>query len=131
MKNNKSICIIDDDAIYVYALKFLIDISNTYQSIIVYENGKQAFEAFEQQIQQGISLPDTVLLDINMPMWDGWRFLEALEKIYTDKNMHLYVMTSSVNSYDYNKASSFSMVKGCFEKPLKAADIQQITESLN
>ncbi|MFY7899305.1 MAG: response regulator, partial [Chitinophagaceae bacterium] len=126
MKKASTICIIDDDSIYTYALKYLINFSKLFSEIIEYPNGRDAFYAFEKQIKEGATLPDVILLDINMPIWNGWHFLEELEKSQYH-HLNVYIMTSSINSYDKNKAKSFSFIKGFFEKPLGEDDLKKLS----
>jgi CheY-like chemotaxis protein len=62
-------------------------------------------------------LPDAIFLDINMPEMNGWDFLEVFEK--QDFTIPIYMLTSSIDPKDQEKAHQFSTVKDFISKPLK------------
>jgi response regulator RpfG family c-di-GMP phosphodiesterase len=66
------------------------------------------------------NLPDIVLLDINMPQFNGWNVLDALESIYPtlSKQISLYIISASINPRDINKALSYELVKDFIAKPV-------------
>ncbi|MGM1057300.1 MAG: response regulator [Bacteroidota bacterium] len=72
--------------------------------------------------------PISVLLDINMPVLDGWGVLDHLEKLNlaTIKNIQLYIVSSSMDKSDVLKANQYGLVKKFFHKPLKKEDILEI-----
>lgn len=59
-----------------------------------------------------------VFLDINMPAMSGWDFLETLEKLDHNENVHVVMVTSSVNNSDRKKSDRYRHVVGFIEKPL-------------
>jgi len=75
----------------------------------------------------------TVLfLDINMPSMTGWEFLDEFrnfgEKIH--KQVVIYILTSSVDERDKEKAQSDPLVAGFFSKPLTASNVQQAVDKI-
>jgi CheY-like chemotaxis protein len=50
-------------------------------NFIEFHNGKDAFNQLKEDIEQDRPLPDLILLDLNMPVWDGWQFLDEFVKI--------------------------------------------------
>ena len=72
------------------------------------------------------SSTQTILfLDINMPGMDGWEFLEEYEKFSDDlkKQISIYMLSSSVDHRDKNKADAYKDVKGFISKPLTVETI--------
>jgi len=126
MRRN-TICIIDDDPIYVFTLKTMIRIHNLFDHIIVFDNGQEALQYFQTSPHHD-ELPDLVLLDINMPVMDGWEFIDEFRNIKPklSKQMPVYIVSSSINEADITKAQSYSDVAGYLVKPLKVADLQNI-----
>jgi len=122
--SNKVICIIDDDPIYQLLTKKIIAIAKTDYSTISFKNGREALDYF---IDLPENLPCIILLDIEMPIMDGWDFLNEIEK----RNMAqttIYLVTSSISHEDKEKTKCFSKISGFFSKPLDVDKILQITK---
>lgn len=71
-------------------------------------------------------LPDIILLDINMPIMDGWQFIElysALIEQHPTKEIKLYLLSSSIDLNDHKKAKALSAVNGFIIKPIKKEDL--------
>ncbi|GAK88536.1 two-component response regulator [Nonlabens ulvanivorans] len=116
-------CIIDDDKLYVSLIKMLINKNELAQELLVFENGKQAFEYFEKALagDNVTALPEVVLLDLNMPIMDGWEFLEALEPYANELKescLKLNVVSSTINPEEMNKARNHAIVNDFITKPI-------------
>ena len=123
--SNKVICIIDDDPIYQLLTKKIIAISKTDYSTISFKNGREALDYFTSRLPE--NLPDIILLDIEMPIMDGWDFLNEIEK-HNMTQTTIYLVTSSISHEDKEKTKSFSKISGFFSKPLDVDKILQITK---
>jgi CheY-like chemotaxis protein len=127
----KSVCLIDDDAIYLLLAKHLISRNNLTTTVWEYSDGYEAFQALEKMHANGEALPDVVLLDINMPIWDGWDFLDNFGKLDLAPFPEIYIVTSSSHLLDRTKAASYSIVKGMLNKPLEINDLVSIFKKEN
>jgi len=78
MSKNRRICIIDDDPICVFTTKIMLEVSKVFDDIQVFNSGKEAFDILSKKSDE--DLPGVVILDINMPIWDGWDFLDEIVK---------------------------------------------------
>jgi CheY-like chemotaxis protein len=114
MNIEKSICIIDDDKVYTYMLKKMIQKLGNCQTVINYSNGLEALESIKKSIAENDTnvLPDIIFLDINMPVMNGWQFLEAYSEIQSkiSKKIQIYQTSSSVNQADIDKSLGYHVV---------------------
>jgi CheY-like chemotaxis protein len=131
MKTLKQACIIDDDGIFVYATKRLMEIADFCEEVIVYRNGQEALDGLALLIQQGLPLPELVFLDINMPVLDGFQFLDIFSSWPLSAPIALYMVTSSINPEDMRKATSFSLVRSYISKPLSLETLGQIASDIH
>jgi CheY-like chemotaxis protein len=78
-------------------------------------------------------LPDYILLDINMPIMNGWDFLDEYKRLSIDPlgKTKIYIISSSVFSNDINKAKSYNLVKSFISKPLSVEKIKEMFEIEN
>ena len=72
--------------------------------------------------------PDIILLDLNMPIMDGWGFLDGLKDAQIQSGFKVYVLTSSLDDRDRTRAQNYQMVEGYLTKPLNDMVIQGILQ---
>ncbi len=130
MKKLRKTSIVDDDRIYIFGLSKLIEMHDFCQEIQVFNNGKEALDTFLQDIEAGNELPEVILLDINMPVMDGWEFLDEYVKVkHKIKNkVKIYMVSSSVNLSDLDKAKTYDDIVDYVVKPIKSYDLQKISK---
>ncbi len=133
MKKIEVACIIDDDSIYVFGLKKMIEMHNLCKNILVFKNGEEALKYFKPIITLSDAMPDVILLDINMPVLDGWGFLEEFTKLKPkmSKKVTIYMVSSSIHDSDIERARSFSEVKDYIVKPVKMDDLRKLLQEEN
>jgi|TARA_B110000238_G_scaffold84659_1_gene93104 CheY-like chemotaxis protein len=112
----------DDDPIQNMLTTQLVKVNNDQASILVYNNGKELIDGLEEGIE-----PDIIFLDINMPIMDGWEFLN-LYSVYS-KQAKVYMLTSSTNDIDLERANNFKCVEGYFSKPMDKETMRMILSS--
>lgn len=125
-------CIIDDDKIYVNLVRKIIEIKKLSENLLIFKNGKEALDYFKL-IMENLSeekLPDIIFLDLNMPVMDGWEFLGEFVKIKNnfEKKITLYVVSSSIDPRDLERAKSFNMVTDYLIKPIELKKFEKIFE---
>jgi CheY-like chemotaxis protein len=116
----KQVYLIDDDEVFVFLTKKLIERTHEDVALTVFTNGQDAIEHLKTIADNPEQLPDMILLDLNMPVMDGWGFLEAYETItFADPNkINLYIVTSSISPYEVERAKHISVVKEFIVKPM-------------
>src|SRR5476651_629742 len=115
----KTVCVIDDDRIYIYGLKKLISIKQLSPNLMEFYNGQEAID-FLVNPENLNELPDIIFLDINMPVMDGWGFMENFVKIkhQLGKKITIYMVSSSINDDDISRAKNISDISDYVIKPI-------------
>ncbi|SIR36009.1 response regulator [Maribacter ulvicola] len=132
MKKISDITIIDDDAITVFGLRKLISSSIECKSVESYGNGKIALDAMIHIFNNDQRIPQIIFLDINMPIMDGWEFLDAFIKIPIKDKIRINIVTSSIDPFDkkqweYYKSKSHHLIT-FNQKPIDRNKITEITQ---
>ncbi len=129
-QNIESVCIIDDDTIYINLVSKIIELRRLSETVIVFNNGKEAMDFFQESIENNEKpkVPQVIFLDLNMPIMDGWQFLSEFSKIKNriSKKIDLYVVSSSIDSRDIERAKSIDVVSDYIAKPINIDDFERI-----
>lgn len=117
------IFIIDDDKLTILVSERILKNFNPGLFVGSFQSGKAALEYFtrDQETQDTI-----ILLDINMPIYNGWDFLEDYSKL--SSNCKVFMFTSSIDSRDVEKSKTYQKVKGFISKPLNDEKISRMLE---
>lgn len=126
MKLNK-VLLVDDSQPSNFLSKLTLQKHGINCSIDECLNGKKAVE----YLRKSEECPGVILLDINMPVMDGFEFLENYknEAKCFDKSK-VFMLTSSARDEDKNKSMKHDFVKGYFAKPLTEEHVEEILASL-
>ncbi|MBD0833611.1 response regulator [Aestuariibaculum sediminum] len=131
MKKINLACIIEDDPTHVYITKRIITLSGLVESLLICPNGKDAFIKLKAIIENGKPLPELILLDLNMPVWDGWQFLDAFKTINTNQKLHIYILTSSNNDEDRQRAEAYNINSNYIVKPITLTKLKDVLTSIS
>ncbi|MFC5284510.1 response regulator [Pedobacter alpinus] len=126
MKKIELACIIDDDPIYVFCTKRIMVLADFCESFLIFHNGKEALDRLSVIIQNDEHLPEVILLDLNMPVMDGWEFLEEFTKIPVAKQITIYIVTSSIDPEDVEKAKQYDNINNYIVKPVTVEMLKEI-----
>lgn len=115
----KSIWIVDDDLIARLLIKKRLEKERFSQTIIEFENGQEAFDAY-LKLERKAEEPELILLDLNMPVMDGWTFLDSIAKQSSESDSlpSVAILTSSIDQEDRDQAKQYSNVISFLKKPL-------------
>lgn len=124
----KELYIIDDDNIYRMIASRMISRVAPGSPITECENGLIGLSKLEQNVNSDFEI--IVLLDINMPILNGWGFLDQIadKKFFNNNAIKIYIVSSSTDESDLIKAQQYDFLGGFLHKPLKKEDIISIIE---
>jgi CheY-like chemotaxis protein len=133
MKKIEAISVIDDDPITTFGIKKMLDSLGVGECVTTYGNGKMAIDGIRNNIASGEGVPDILFLDINMPIMDGWQFLEEFIEIPIQKSVRINIVTSSIDPLDqknflYFKEKTHHLIE-FKHKPIRQKDIEEITRA--
>ncbi len=118
MRNGNPLLIIEDNETDIMCLKKAFEKSGIGKTIITASNGEEALAYLKGDMpEQDLRIPNLILLDLNMPIMNGFEFLEAVKSDARLKAIPVVVLTSSTSSMDMNDSYNNS-VAGYIEKPM-------------
>ena len=125
------IWIIDDDPIYQTIISKIINKSNMFAMTCSFKNGQEALDKILNLNEDSVYFPDLILLDINMPVMDGWEFMDEMKKQqhHIKNNISIYVVSSSIAVEDKYKAQSYTNILGYLSKPITNHDLIYIASN--
>jgi len=129
MENKIKILLVDDDEINSFILKKLIEKVEVRSSIETCINGQEAFDYLKGIAHDAEKLPDIMLIDVNMPLMNGWELLAAFPLLGIEKVIDKYILTSSSADADLQKYKDLKAVlKGYIIKPISRERLQEIMQ---
>lgn len=130
IKKLNSILLIDDDDVTNFYNTHIITSMGISEHVHAELNGEEALRYLVEKsaFNADYVRPDLIFLDVNMPIMNGFEFLEEYEKLdKEDQGQFLIVMlTSSLLDVDKSRASSFGSLSDYYAKPLKQAALAEI-----
>jgi CheY-like chemotaxis protein len=124
-----TVCLIDDDKIYQFTARKMLESTGMTKHIQSFYDGSEAMSYFSNgQNIQPETLPDIIFLDINMPIMNGWEFLEEYEKLQGGfpKMVRLFVVSSSVDDADIQRSKRYQAVTDYIVKPISKIRYQEL-----
>jgi CheY-like chemotaxis protein len=120
MKKFETLYIVDDDETYQFIVKRIVSESCIVNEIRGFLNGLEAINELKSIVDQPARVPEVILLDLTMPVMDGWQFLEQYVKLKPriGKKVYIYIASSSVNPKDVERARSIEFVSDYIVKPI-------------
>ena len=130
-KNLPVIGIVDDDLIYQFMLTRIIDRNNLAEKVIPFSDGEKAIQYLTDNKASPENIPDVILLDTNMPIMDGWQFIEEYAIMKTDikKKVVIFMLSSSIDPRDIESASEISEISNYLVKPITLEEVKTILDS--
>lgn len=125
-----NLLVIDDDDINIFIIKKIVEKTGFDIEMVARNNGQQAIDYINETITENKPLPRLVLIDINMPVMNGWEFIEAYQALNIDQKVDMYILSSSVYENDIEKTKSYKSVKGFISKPLSMERLTELVKAI-
>lgn len=128
------VALVDDDYIFQLTASRLLKAADATANVLQFSNGEEALRYLNDHAEEEGKLPDILLLDINMPHVDGWMFLNDYAQLKTKltKKIKIYMVSSSIDPVDMNRAKSNQSVEDYIIKPISKEGFKKLmSQSFN
>ncbi|MDY0090534.1 MAG: response regulator [Flavobacteriaceae bacterium] len=124
----KNVLIIDNDPIYRSLIQKLILKSNFSEKIFTANDGNESLNYLLKNQNNPGELPDVILLDIEMPVMNGWDFMDIYQSIKNSvaKKITVFLVSSSISPEDRQKALDYEDISGFYSKPITTEILSEI-----
>lgn len=122
--------IIDDDEVIIYLTELINKDVEFCDRMASFTDSSNALISIKTAIEQNIDLPSLILIDLNMPVMNGWTFLDELSKLEINKEIPVFIFSSSINQEDINRSKKYKIVKDYIIKPLTVNKISKILRTI-
>lgn len=126
LDNKINLLVIDDDDINIFIIKKIVEKTGLAIKMTSKSNGQQAIDYIKETLSNPEEFPHLMLIDINMPIMNGWEFVEAYQMLNVQQSVDMYILSSSVYENDIEKTKSYSSVKGFISKPLSIERLKEL-----
>ncbi len=123
------ILLVDDDDATNFLHRIVVQRSACTEHLEIALNGEEAIAYLQAAYNDQHPRPDLILLDINMPIMNGWEFLDEYHKLQPEQKSKtvIVMLTTSLNPDDRNRSEEIPEINGFRNKPL---DEEVLTEIL-
>jgi CheY-like chemotaxis protein len=127
----RAVMLIDDNEIDNLINQKMIEAASIAGNIYTHTGAKSAIEFLKNMEKLDVAeqvLPDVIFLDIDMPLMDGFQFLDEFEKLSNaaKRKCRIVMLTSSINPQDFNRSKKYENVKLYLNKPLSHESIVKL-----
>ena len=118
------VLVVDDSPIFIMTIQKVIEITKFSAHSPVAKNGLEAL----QKLKEDEQLPNLIVLDLNMPVMNGWEFLDTVQQLPHLKAIPVIIISSSVDPEDIAKSKTYTNVIDYIYKPFNVSTITHILQ---
>lgn len=126
----RTVWFVDDNPIFLLTATQMFKLLKCNCRLLTFSNGEMAVNYLETIKACREELPDLVLLDVNMPVMDGWAFLDYLRQADISF-LSIYLLTSSIDLVDIERAKHYPNLSGYLTKPLTKEAVKNLLDTIN
>ncbi|HTK20254.1 MAG TPA: response regulator [Mucilaginibacter sp.] len=121
--------LIDDEPVFHKIVQMTIKNTELSKETTYSFDGEVILDYLEEKKLESQYLPDYIFVDLYMPMFDGWDFLNRFQKLYKSlqKNIKVYIVSSSINPADIDRSKLYPFVTTFISKPIMKDVFDDIT----
>ncbi|MFD2966104.1 response regulator [Sphingobacterium bambusae] len=123
------ISVVDDDPVFQFLCRTYFTHCSSDAKLLFFSNGQEALTYFGADSLTQEDIPSLILVDINMPLIDGWQLIDEMEKMNIFDNSHVYMVSSSTAESDRDRSLGKKLVKDYLKKPLSISNFKRIFEN--
>jgi len=123
--------VLEDDDIFMELNQRILQKSGLAAEMICFDYAEKGLDELRRRAAENLPLPDFILLDLRMPLLNGFEFLERIKAMKDERvgKIKIHLLTSSLDENDIARAFTYSNVFGFHSKPLSVAKLDQIVKS--
>lgn len=125
-RNYKSVLLVDDDQVSCFINERILKTFGVTALIHTVNNGQEALNFMQENDNNYDRFPDLILLDLHMPVMNGFEFMEDFLKLsYQGEAPKILILTSSANPVDKEKVEQYPIM-GYINKPLRFEELTKV-----
>ena len=123
-----TVALVDDDGLLNFTFRLMMSQLPMEVSLLNFSNAEEALDYLTVHKDDAKSLPDYIFLDLSMPRMGGWEFYQIFSETASKfiKEIALYIISSSVDKRDRERAVASKSVRDYLTKPVDLSQIQRI-----
>lgn len=131
LKKFKHIVLIDDDETINYYHNYMLEKCKLCEEVLIASDVDKAKELIEGLMKIKTIKSSLILLDINMPKYNGFEFIDRNEEVFqklSSQNFNLIILTTSGNPHDIEKSKEYALIKEYVQKPITEEILLRLQE---
>lgn len=123
-----NVMVIDDDTTFLFIFRKQLEKFEGLEIVNESSNGRDALNFLKQSDLDESRKPNLIALDLNMPIMDGWDFLEEYGNLRKSGiiDAPVCILSSTINQADFDRANTYEVVKSFFSKPITSDQLKSM-----